>query len=329
MAGSGIKFVIFIGFIAVIFVLIALGIVYQDLLAANVFWIIALVIFLLAIWKHDFFLLQLIDYQRAVIYRFGKVHRVGGPGWVFLWPGVEDYDLVDLRVKTIDVPKQEVVTKDGIEVTIDAIVYLRIKKDNQSVVNSVIEVEDYANAAQLFVVSSLRDVIGSMPLSEVISNIEVINTKIKENLEKISKDWGLIVDSVEISDVQIPQSILDAMHEEKAAVQQKLARMEKALAHKAEIEAVKEAAAGLDEKALAYYYIKAIDNMSNGKGSKIFFPAEFSRLAESFSSSGLLGGKGGKKLDDKTTYYKDLLKKYVDASVKKAKKKGPLKKKKK
>ena len=329
MSGSGIKFVIFAGFVIAIFALIGLAIMFQDLLIANVFWIAALVVFLLVIWKHDFFLLQLIDYQRAVVYRFGKVQRVGGPGWVFLWPGIEDYDLVDLRVKTIDVPKQEVVTKDGIEVVIDAIVYLKVKKDNQSVVNSVIEVEDYQKAAQLYVVSSLRDVIGAITLSEVISNIEIINSKIKENLEKISKDWGLTVDSVEISDVQIPQSILDAMHEEKAAVQQKLARMEKALAHKAEIEAVKEAAAGLDEKALAYYYIKAIDNMSQGKGSKIFFPAEFSRLAESFSGAGLLGGRGDKKMDDKAAYYKEMLKKYVDASVKKAKKAGPVKKKKK
>ena len=323
------KFVIFAGLLIVVIACIWLAWVMRETLTANILWLGAFVIFIILIWKHDFYLLQIIDYQRAVVYRYGKVNRVGGPGWVFLWPGIETYNLVDLRVKTIDVPKQEVVTKDGIQVVIDAIVYLKVKKDNQSVVNSVIEVEDYSQAAQLYVISSLRDVVGSLPLSDVISNIEIINAKIKENLERISKDWGITVDSVEISDVKIPDSILEAMHAEKAAVQQKLARMEKALAHKAEIEAVKEAASGLDDKALAYYYIKAIENMSQGKGSRVFFPAEFSRLAESFSGSGLLKGKEGSAGAEKAAYYKDLLKKYVDNSVKKAKAAEPTKKKKK
>jgi regulator of protease activity HflC (stomatin/prohibitin superfamily) len=318
VSGNNFKFVIFAGLLLIIAGCIWLAVSLQDVLIANVFWLGAFAIFVLLVWKHDFYLLQLIDYQRAVVYRYGKVNRVGGPGWVFIWPGIESYNLVDLRVKTIDVPKQEVVTKDGVAVIIDAIVYLKVKKDNQSVVNSVIEVEDYSKAAQLYVISSLRDVVGSIPLSDVISNIEIINAKIKENLERISKDWGIIVDSVEISDVKLPDEILDAMHQEKAAVQQKLARMEKALAQKAEIEAVKEAASGLDDKALAYYYIKAIENMSQGKGSKVFFPAEFSRLAESFSGSGLLRGKDGGAGAKKAVYYKDLLKKYVDTSVKKA-----------
>lgn len=313
MATQNFKYLIFFALLAVLIVSIYTIIIYQNFLITNIVWIAILAIFAFIVYKYDF-ILQLVDYQRAVVYRFGKVHHVGGPGWTWVWPILEKTVLVDLRVKTLDVPKQHVVTKDGVEITIDAIVYLKVKKDNQSVVNSVIEVEDYVKASQLFVVSSLRDVIGSMMLSDVIANIEVINAQIKENLEQILKNWGIVCDSIEIKDVEIPEVVLNAMHEQKAAVQQKLARMERALAQKAEIDAVREATSSLDEKALAYYYIKAIEGMSNSKGSKVFFPSEFTQLASSFASA---TGKSGKDAT-KVEYYKNILKDYVDSSVKQA-----------
>jgi regulator of protease activity HflC (stomatin/prohibitin superfamily) len=314
MAGASFKYVVFVIIIIVAAMLFGGILTYADFMAANIYWLVILAVFLYAVWKFDF-ILQLVDYQRAVIYRFGRVNRVGGPGWTFIWPIIESHALVDLRTKTIDVPKQDVVTKDGIELKVDGVIYLKVKKDRQSVVNSIIEVENFREAARLFVVSAIRDAVGTMVLSEVISNIEIINAQIKENLEKISKDWGVDIDSVEIKDVQIPETVLSAMHEEKAAVQQKLARMEKALAHKAEIEAVKEAAKDLDDKALSYYYIRAIENMSKSKGSKVFFPAEFSKLANVFTSSQLEKASKGKEVGK----YKKILEDYVDSAVSKAK----------
>lgn len=315
MVNASLKYVVFLAVIIIGALVLGTAISFSDFLISNVYWLIILAIFLYVIWKYDF-ILQLVDYQRAVIYRFGKVNRVGGPGWTFLWPVIEKSEVVDLRTKTIDVPKQDVVTKDGIELNVDAVIYLKIKKDRQSVVNSVIEVEDYAEASRLYVISALRDALGTMVLSEIISNIEIVNAQIKENLERLSKDWGVEVDAVEIKDVQIPETVLNAMHQEKAAVQQKLARMEKALAHKAEIEAVKDAAKGLDSNALSYYYIKAIENMSNSKGSKVFFPAEFSKLAQAFSSSQL--EKIGESKD--VGEYKKLLENYIETAVSKSKK---------
>jgi erythrocyte band 7 integral membrane protein len=318
MAESNFKYVIFIGIIAVIIAFLFALIAYREFLIQNIVWALLLIFFLYIIWRYDF-VLQMVDYERAVIFRFGKVHRVGGPGWAFIWPVIESYIKVDLRVQAIDVPKQEVVTKDSIELKVDAVIYMRIKKDSQSVVNAVVEVKDYIGAVQLYVVSSLRDVLGSLPLSDVLSNIEEINKQIKINLEEISKDWGISIDSVEIKDVQIPDVVLDAMHAEKAAVQEKLARMERALAHKAEIQAVKEAAAGLDDKALAYYYIQAIESMAKGKGSRVFFPAEFSKLAASFANvAEELPPKEARAMKKMTADYQRVLKDYVDSAVKKA-----------
>lgn len=320
MAAENFKYVVFL--VLILFVLgVIYGLfVYQNFLIANIIWIIILLVFVFIIYRWNP-LVQLLDYQRAVIYRFGKVNRVGGPGWTWVWPLIESFALVDLRVKTIDVPKQNVVTKDSVEVVIDAILYIKVKKDNQSVVNSVIEVEDYVEASKQFIVSSLRDVVGSIPLSDVISNIEIINAKIRENLEQISKDWGITIESIEIQDVEIPETVLNAMHEQKAAVQQKLARMERALGQKAEIEAVKEAAAQLDDKALSYYYIKAIENMANSKGSKVFFPSEFSKLAESFTN--VTQKKQGTARANSSEYYKTLLHDYIDKAVKKTNSASP------
>jgi regulator of protease activity HflC (stomatin/prohibitin superfamily) len=319
MAESKFKYAVFFGIIIIVIAFFIALIAYRDILIQNIFWVVLAAVVLFLIWRYDF-ILQLLDYERAVIFRFGRVHRVGGPGWAWIWPVIETYTKVDLRIQTIDVPKQEVITKDSIELMIDAIIYMRVKKDNQSVVNAVIEVKDYTGSAQLFVVSALRDVVGAMPLSDVLSNIEELNKQLKVNLEEISADWGITIDSVEIKDIQIPDVVIQAMHEEKAAVQEKLARMERALAHKAEIQAVKEAAAGLDEKALAYYYIKAIEGMSKGKGSKIFFPAEFSKLAESFSNlTDSLPPKQVRAVEKMNSEYKGVLKDYVDKAVKKAK----------
>ena len=327
MVSANFRYIVFA--IILILIVFIVGVVMTNIEEFLGYGILAggLIIFLLVISNFNV-IVTLVDYERLVIYRYGKVNRVGGPGWTFVWPGIETYAKVDLRTKTIDVPKQDVVTKDSIELSLDAIIYLKVKKDHQSIVNSVIEVENYVQASKLYVIASLRDVVGSMNLSEVISNIESINLKVKLNLEKISKHWGIGIDSVEIKDVQIPEIVLEAMHEEKAAVQQKLARMERALAHKAEIEAVKEAASGLDEKALTYYYIRAIEQMSKGKGSQVFFPAEFAKLAGTFAGSGNSVAKSNSKELDEA---KELMKKYVDNAVKKTKttKKKSVKKKKK
>lgn len=307
---SKIRYAVFIILVllvlAIIFALISnLAIITQNLAAIIV---IAVVLFIL--WRYDL-LLQMKDFERAVIYRFGKVNRVGGPGWALIIPAIESFAHVDLRTQTLDVPRQEVITSDKIEISIDAVIYLNVKKDAQSVVNSVVNVEDYRKAAQLFVVSVIRDIAGSMDLPTVITSVEIINTQVKQGLEQVSKEWGINVEAVQIKDIDIPKAVLDALQSQKIAVQEKLARMERALGQKAEIDAVKEASADLSNEALTYYYIKALEKMADGQATKIIFPAEVTKLAE------LVSGKiAGTK---NTDYYADLIKNYFEKNKKKKK----------
>lgn len=301
MRAASFKYVIFLVLLFVIISIAIFAVSNISILLENALWIAAVVLFILIAWKGDV-LLMLEDYQRAVIMRFGRVRRVGGPGWCFVFPFIEKPTIVDLRTQTIDVPKQEIITKGKIEIGIDAVIYLSVGKEKDSVIKSVIEVEDYRKASKLFVISALRDVLGGMTLDDVITNIDSVNNKLKEGLKKITHNWGVVIENVEIKDVDIPKTVLDAMHNEKAAEQERLARVQKARAHEFEIETVKRATEQLSDRALAYYYVRALEKLGEGKSTKFLFPMEISRLAESIA-------KGTKSESD----LEGLFKKYAPA----------------
>ena len=176
----------------------------------------AIIVFLVLVKQYDF-LLTLKEYERALIYRAGRVNRVGGPGWTFLTPVLESFKIVDLRTQTLDVKPQTVITKDNVVVTIDAVIYLYVKRDNQSVINSVIEIDDYRRAASQYVQSKIRDVAGSLTLSELISDVGKLNDKLAKELEQISANWGVAVESVEIQTLDVPKEIEEAFSKRAAA----------------------------------------------------------------------------------------------------------------
>lgn len=266
--------------------------------------IIVLIIFSIIFVKAGF-ILFLQEYERAVILRFGKLHRISGPGWALTIPGLENFTKVDLRVQTIDVAKQEVITKDNVAIKVDAIIFLSVKKDPKSVANSVLNVEDYKKAAQLFVKSSVREVIGNMVLSEVVSNINELNVRLLKELAKITSEWGINVESVELKEIIVPDIVIDAMHKQKAAEQERLAIIQIAEAEREKISAIDKSASQLGDKSISYYYIKALEEMSKGASTKIIFPMEFSRLAE------ILAGKVAPKPQEKSKL-ENFLDKYGD-----------------
>src|SRR3989344_8970759 len=124
-ASNPVKTIIFLAALAVLAGLVFAAIQYQDVILRNILWLAAGGIFIYLIIKYDYILL-LKEYERAVILRFGRVNRVGGPGWAIQFPPLEESIVVDLRTQTIDVPKQSIITKDKIELTIDAEIYMRV-----------------------------------------------------------------------------------------------------------------------------------------------------------------------------------------------------------
>ena len=226
------------------------------------------------------FIYELKEYERGVVFRYGRFKNVVGPGWVLIIPFIETCTVVDLRVKTIDVPPQEVVTKDNIKLIVDAIIYLKVVDP----ANAILKVKDYESSVREYICANLRDVIGKMQMSDVISNISEMNKKLHEGITKICRPWGIEVTSVEIQKIELPEEVISAMHKKKAAEQEKFAMIERATGKKIEIDAIQEAASKLTAPTLQYYYLQSLQKIAEGKSTKFIFPLELSKLASSLSN---------------------------------------------
>lgn len=301
-----------------ILVLVAWFLIANETIKQVVLIVLIIVATIYLLFKFEI-ILQLKDYERAVIFRFGKVNRVGGPGWTFVLPFIEKPNLVTLRTQVIDVPTQQVITRDNIRITIDAILFISVDREKESVINSVVKVEDYKKAATFYVIAMLRDILGEFDLIDVISNTESINKRLTEALKGVAKEWGIKVNSVEMRDLQIPEEIVESMHKQKAAVQKKLAIFEEAESERAKINAIREATEGLSDKTILYYYIKALEKVGEGQSSKIIFPMELTNLLSSISDK-INSGKTPRinhNEKEKLAAYLPLIKSYVENNKKK------------
>jgi regulator of protease activity HflC (stomatin/prohibitin superfamily) len=147
------------------------------------------------------------EYERGVIFRLGKLLRAKGPGLIILIPIVDRMIRVDLRVVTIDVPKQEMMTKDNVPVTVDAVLYFRVVDPEAAIVR----VEDFVRATSLLAQTTLRSVIGQADLDDLLAHREKINQILQEILDRATDQWGIKVTAVEVKDVVLPDTMKRAM----------------------------------------------------------------------------------------------------------------------
>src|ERR1700681_4666800 len=147
------------------------------------------------------------EYERGVIFRLGKLLGVKGPGLIYLIPVVDRMVKMDLRVVTIDVPRQEVMTRDNVPMTVDAVVYFRVIDPAAAVV----KVEQYLKATWLISQTTLRSVLGQAELDELLSQRDKINLRLQEIIDRQTEPWGIKVTSVEVKDVVLPDSMKRAM----------------------------------------------------------------------------------------------------------------------
>src|SRR6478735_10846818 len=147
------------------------------------------------------------EYERGVIFRLGKLLGTKGPGLIFLIPIVDRMVRMDLRVVTIDVARQEVMTRDNVPMTVDAVVYFRVIDPAAAVVR----VENYLKATSLISQTTLRSVLGQAELDELLSQRDRINLTLQEIIDRQTDPWGIKVTSVEVRDVILPDSMKRAM----------------------------------------------------------------------------------------------------------------------
>ncbi|MEX0680057.1 MAG: slipin family protein [Balneolales bacterium] len=168
-------------------------------------WMITILIFFVIILPQVFKIMR--EYERAVVFRLGKFHMTKGPGLIVLIPFIDKIERVDLRVLTINVDKQEVITRDNVTVNVDAITFFRVVDAEKA----IIKVEQYHSATTWLAQTTLRSVLGQADLDELLSERDKINKKIQEIIDLHTDPWGIKVVTVEVRDVTLPESMQRAM----------------------------------------------------------------------------------------------------------------------
>ena len=163
------------------------------------------------------------QWERALVFRLGKFNRVTGPGLYILVPLIEQSRHVDIRVITLEIPRQEAITKDNVPVAIDAVIFMRVTKPDFAVIN----VQDYIRAVLQFARSALRDVIGGRSLDEVLTEREAMGKEIAAITDKETENWGLVVDGIRIQDIILPEDLKRVMSRQAAAEREKRANITK------------------------------------------------------------------------------------------------------
>ena len=210
------------------------------------------------------------EYERGVIFRLGKLIGAKGPGVILLIPLVDRMVKMDLRVVTIDVAKQEIMTRDNVPATVDAVVYFRVVDP----MAAVVKVENFWKATSLIAQTTLRSVLGQSPLDDLLSQRDVINQKLQEIIDKQTEPWGIKVTSVEIKEVALPDSMKRAMAKQAEAERERRAKVVNAEGEFQAAEKMVQAAGMIAKEpiALQLRYLQTMREMASEHNTTTFLP---------------------------------------------------------
>ena len=161
------------------------------------------------------------EYERAVIFRFGRLVGAKGPGIFFIIPGIDTFVKVDLRIVAADVPEQRIITKDNVTVGVDAVVYYKVIDPEKAVTT----ITNYHYAVVMLAQTTLRDVLGQVELDDLLTKRDEINKKLQEILDTLTDPWGIKVTAVTLKEVKLPESMLRAMAKQAEAERWRRARI--------------------------------------------------------------------------------------------------------
>jgi len=213
------------------------------------------------------------QYERGVIFTLGKVsveHGVKGPGIIFLWPGIQKMVRVGLRTVTMDVPSQDVITKDNVTVKVNAVVYFRVIDPRKAIV----EVEDFYYATSLIAQTTLRSILGQNALDDLLSNREAINAELQKVIDLQTEPWGVKVTTVEVKNVDLPAEMQRAIAIQAQAERERRAKVIHAEGELQAASKLSEAAVIISKNstALQLRYLQTLTEIASEKNSTIVFP---------------------------------------------------------
>ncbi len=210
------------------------------------------------------------EWERGVILRLGRLRPLRGPGLTFIIPVIDRLYRVDLRVITLDVTQQRIITHDNVSVEVDAVVFYQVNDP----VKSVVAVENFQKAAFFITQTTLRDVLGQSELDDLLARRELINQRLQTIIDQATEPWGIKIIAVEVRDVRLPESMQRAMARQAEAEREKRSRVILAEGEFMASTRLAEAGAKISEQptALQLRYLETLTEIAAEKNSTILFP---------------------------------------------------------
>ena len=238
-------------------------------------WLVPIVLLAIIVLPQAIRILR--EYERGVIFRLGKLLGTKGPGMIFLIPVVDRMVKMDLRVVTIDVARQEVMTRDNVPVTVDAVVYFRVVDPEAAVV----KVENYLKATSLISQTTLRSVLGQAELDELLSQRDKINLTLQEIIDHQTDPWGIKVTAVEVKDVVLPDGMKRAMARQAETERERRAKIINAEGEFQAAEKLVQAGSMISTQpiALQLRYLQTMKEISSEHNTTTFLPVPIDLLA--------------------------------------------------
>ncbi|MFZ8785859.1 slipin family protein [Thermocrinis sp.] len=230
------------------------------------------------------------EYERAVIFRLGRVIGAKGPGLFILIPIIDRMVKVDLRTVTLDVPTQDIITKDNVSVSVDAVVYFRVVDP----VRAIVEVENYLYATSQIAQTTLRSVCGAVELDELLSEREKLNLQLQEIIDRQTDPWGVKVVAVELKRIDLPEELRRAMARQAEAERERRAKIITAEAEYQAAQKLADAAKILASQPLALQlrYLETIQNVVSKPGNTVLIPLPIEMLSYFAKDGSKVQGQG-------------------------------------
>ena len=224
------------------------------------------------------------EYERGVVMRLGRVIGIKGPGFVWIIPFVDKLTRVSLRVIAMDVPPQDVITKDNVSVKVNAVLYFRVVNP----INTIVKVENYYYATSQLAQTTLRSVLGQVELDGLLTEREELNMKLQEVLDTQTDEWGIKVTLVEVKHVDLPQEMQRAMAKQAEAERERRARVINAEGEFQASQKVSEAADILSKNptSIQLRFLQALSDLPSERNSTIILPLPIELLKPFFENRG-------------------------------------------
>ncbi|OEG75888.1 slipin family protein [Shewanella colwelliana] len=235
----------------------------------------ALMFFILVVLFSTFKILR--EYERGVVFMLGRFYKVKGPGLVIVIPLVQQMVRVDLRTVVMDVPTQDVISRDNVSVRVNAVIYFRVIDAQKAIIN----VEDYLQATSQLAQTTLRSVLGQHELDEMLANREMLNTDIRAILDSRTDSWGIKVSNVEIKHVDLNETMVRAIARQAEAERTRRAKVIHASGEMEASAKLVEAAETLakEPNAILLRYLQTLTEIASEKNSTILFPLPMDLLS--------------------------------------------------